>query len=178
MPLDASKIMKMAIEDVVKVDKLRDEYGGEAEGFRSRARSVPGLILDSGMIPAYTFVLSKSDLPLNLLNKLKEYFEGDSKLELSNEEREKLKEELGSGEGSGYGLISILMTLRMRDIVKEFGVEIQSKDFLELTVELAEKLLENDKMRISTEKYLLMYLEELKKLVDAYYKAKWKGESK
>ncbi len=176
--MDAMEIIKMAVKDVAKVDELRGMVGGDVEGFRSRARSAPGLVLDSGLLPAYTFILSKSDLSLTTLNKLKDYFMCNSKLQLDGNEKRELEKEIGSGEGAGYGLMSTLLTIRIKNILKEFGVETNEKDFMKLAIEIIEILTKDSKIRISTEKYLLMYLEELKKLVDAYYKAKWKGGNK
>ncbi len=166
-------IMRMAVNDVIKVDKLRSEVGGglSLEGFRSRARSVPGLVLDAGLLPAYTFVLSKSDLSASLLNKLMKYFIDNETFD--EKEKQELKKELGGGEGAGYGTIATLMTIRINHILgnKELG-----EDLLKLAVNTIETLSENPMKRVMTEKYMLLYLEELKKLVDAYYKAKWKGE--
>ncbi|GBF09152.1 type III-B CRISPR module-associated protein Cmr5 [Aeropyrum pernix] len=182
--------LDLAISHAAAVHEALEAYrrvclGGEGDekpgrGLKRRARSLPGLILSSGLIPALTFYMSKADTQayreyVRLLEKAErgekgaaaslveaaaggggEACRGDSVLT-----------ELSGGEGAGYSLALAMASRALQRLARvEAGGD---GGFAGLAATLREGLGSPEKEAAATQ-LLIDYLQEVKKLVEAIVK--------
>ena len=148
--LSQEKLIKSVLEDfeeiknIINIDK---DYGS---GFRTRARTIPSLIMDIGLIPSITFLYSKIEeknykILINFLEK--------------REDVSNLKKI--SSEKISYGLYLYLLLKHL----KRKGLISDEKDVPKSINALSQKV------EFSTN-IILPYLIEVKKLATALYEEK------
>ena len=152
-----------------KLLELVSSCGKTVRGFRSRAREVPQMIQQLGLIPSLTFLLSKIDDKL-LLPAIRYFVKGE---EIS--EKEKLCEEVEKDGYTSYLVISFAW-IKLKLNGKKFSEECEiaepndvvnciKKDYISTL-----KTLKNDKNLLPIiEDSVLNLSIELKKVVDGIY---------
>ena len=179
----------LALNHIRKVESLRKKSvcGDDAKsynlnGFTSRMKNFPSLLLDAGLIPAVTFYLSKVSskkekaiTPENL-KALVEYFE-DKLEDLPKGASEAVKEDMKGEESKGYLIASAVLLAALKKFGESLGLEMkESADFLTTVVEYLEELRAGNSKGTIMEKLMLEYSNEMKRLVEAYSKVVWGGE--
>ena len=157
----------LTLEDVTKEEL-------NFRGLVSRVRSFPSLMTSAGTVPALTFYFSKVDVNEDTLKELYFYFNGErgEPPEPKNCNDEMINE-VSKKESAGYAVATTMLLSALNKLV---GIRFNTNDFLnDITAKLADLLDENTK-RFELEHFLNVYSTELKKLIDAYSKARWGGE--
>ena len=183
-PLElALKHINMADELLDELKKYKEKYkaescgsGAEELNFRglvSRVKSFPALMMDSGLVPAFTFYLSKVNTTEDVLKALYLYFSGKGSAPKPKDCKDKLIEEASKKESAGY---SIAVAMLLSAMTKLKGYEFDDSDFLKSVVEKLRDLANKPEERLALEYSLGAYSIEMKKLVEAFSKAKWGSE--
>jgi len=159
------------------LERLREERPGErqaltGEGLVRRVKELPSLMLQTGLVPSLLFYMSKIDDRADL-----EAFKHSLCLARKGPEAEglelgRLESELESGEGAGYRLALALVVEAARSLTGgdlevsepcQTGGDTLLKD---LAIKLKE-LHESSGRELLVESILRLYLQELKKALEA-----------
>jgi hypothetical protein len=144
-------------------------------GFTTRMKNFPSLMMEAGVIPAVTFYLSKVSLPQDRLVQLYRYFNGEEdSVPAPSDCKDALLGEASGKESAGYSLAIAAILSAMHKLVDD--VDFNENDFFQSVVNVLRKLLEDTTKRYALEYMLNEYAIEMKKLVEAYSKAKWETE--
>ncbi len=172
----------LALNHISLVDQLLTEFKSKCNknelnlgGFTTRMKNFPSLMMEAGVIPAITFYLSKVSLPQDRLVQLYKYFNGEvDSVPIPRDCNDSLLNEASGKESAGYSLAIAVILSAMHKLID--GIDFDEKDFLQSAVNVLRKLLGDTSKRYALEYMLNEYAIEMKKLVEAYSKAKWEAE--
>ena len=176
--------VKVALDVALKVKRLVDIAQPErAVALSRRARELPTLILQTGLMPALTFYLSKVEkesvymLVLKALEIEAEKMKPDDDdlvkkvKKLAKEIKEEVEEE-----GKGYTALLSISAYILKQFANMYGIE-KCKNVYTVAefVECLHEIRSNRDKEVMLEKQFINFMLEVKKLFDAFFKEKEQG---
>ncbi|HIC99671.1 MAG TPA: hypothetical protein EYP08_08690, partial [Pyrodictiaceae archaeon] len=136
---------------------------------------LPTLVLQTGLIPALTFYLSKvekEEVYKLVLEALEAKVDKSKLEELSEEDKKMVREEVG-GEGKGYTTLLGISAYMLKQLADMYKIE-KCKNINTIVgfVECLHEIRNNRGKEVILEKQFMKFMLEVKKLFDAFFREK------